>query len=859
MNLMMKNLIRCAVVVASAVLGIGSLSARTVAWYHFNEGANGTTPAGGQSVIMNAADPTSLSGSPYALTGTRTASTTGNLPSFTNDMPSCVSWFDPVTGARGGDNRSIFLKTNDRKSSYPASTILIDDDAQLHCQRITVELMLKSSPEAAAKHAYGDWLHVLNMLTSSSGNSKSWGIMIRGSGQLIGIINTAENDFNGSSTSGDAGGGGAAGYLYSTVVSGNVPKITDGKWHHVAMTYDGAMVRLYVDYVLRGYLAWSGTLAYDSGNTGKLCLGANYGTSYGAWDGFIDEVRISDEALPPEKFLQIGGLTNHASDPDTAIYLPFNALDFSTDKFFGTVGQAIFHNSACSTNAALINLSLSTIGAGVYPRLDTGASAVVSNELHAGIFAANAIDNIGCWTYTNNPAYPEKARYVLIDDYSKNNNEHLISAGGFTAEFYLRVPATPTSTSYILVENSGAKGAGTIQLYITGSWLYCRLASQDALDKYENGETSEIATWNDSYVPIADIVGDTWHHVALVVDRTRQTAAFYVDRRLVREHKNFVLASSVSTKDGYATLKIGDGWGGNNASALHGLSIDEFRITRRALAPQEFLMAGAAVDQTKFEPTRAWFRFEGDLSAEPSEGVIPAGSETRSTVTMEYSSNVPGLPGGALLDGNGNVLRESNMYSMCFSGAHGSGESSSDTASQRLFFSRNLLLEKDMKSMTVEFFMKGTKNEAKAWATILRMYGNATGNDNSPFRRLWSVGYSNTAGNLYVIKDVNGATQSTFYPDNTVSFADGKWHHIAVTFAPDGNGNTLCNVYKDYQPLGSQHTFNGELECGDYGTSSFAIGSRYNGYIDEVRVSKGVLTVDQMLHAEKGGMIIMVR
>ena len=161
--------------------------------------------------------------------------------------------------------------------------------------------------------------------------------------------------------------------------------------------------------------------------------------------------------------------------------------------------------------------------------------------------------------------------------------------------------------------------------------------------------------------------------------------------------------------------------------------------------------------------------------------------------------------------------------------------------------------------MTVEFFMKGTKNEAKAWASILRMYGNATGNDNSPFRRLWSVGYSNTAGNLYVIKDVNGDTQPTFYPSNTVSFADGKWHHIAVTFAPDGNGNTLCNFYKDYQQLGSQHTFNGELECGDYGTSSLAMGSRYNGYLDEVRVSKGVLTVDQMMHVIKRGTMISVR
>jgi hypothetical protein len=329
-----------------------------------------------------------------------------------------------------------------------------------------------------------------------------------------------------------------------------------------------------------------------------------------------------------------------------------------------------------------------------------------------------------------------------------------------------------------------------------------------------------------------------------------------VDGRVVREHKNFVLASSVSTKDGYATLKIGDGWGGNNVSALHGLSIDEFRITRRALAPQEFLMAGAAPASGTFDPTRAWIGFEGDLSVKPDEGAIPEGSSTATTVTMEYTSLVPGI---RLIDGNGNLIRASNASSLRFSGAHGSGEASPDTASQRLFFARNILLERDMKSMTVEFFMRGAKNEAKAWATILRMYGNATGSDSSPFRRLWSVGYSNAAGNLYVIKDNKGASLPTFYPDNSVSFADGKWHHIAITFEPDGNGNTLCTFYRDYQQLGSQHTFNGELECGDYGASSFAAGSRYNGYLDEVRISKGVLTADQMIHVIKRGTSISVR
>ena len=844
------------IAIAAVVAGMLGLQAKTVAWYHFNEGASGETMTGGEGVyaVTNAVDSASLSGRAYQIKGNAfDLMDYGNsMPLWTNGTPSCVSWYDPVTGARGEDNRCMWVRSTNDTGARTASIVLVDDNAELHCANLTAECMVKM-PEG--KSLANGWTSILVMRNGSTAGDLAWGIRAQTDGRLMVHIVNPTNNFNGATAFGSNQG--AAGYFYTPTPSAGGPNIVDGKWHHLAITYDGAMVRAYIDYAEIRSLAWSGGIFYGSSDeTSKLCIGGFDAATYGNWPGCIDEVRISDEALPPEKFLHVGGVDTHASDADTAVYLPFNALDFSTDKFFGTVGQAIFHNSACSTNAALINLSLSTISAGVYPRLDTDSSVVVSNELHAGVFAANTIINEGCWTYTNNPAYPEKARHVLIDDYSKNNNEHLISAGDFTAEFYLRVPATPTSTSYILVENSGAKGAGTIQLYMTSSWLYCRLASQDALDKYENGETTEIAKWNDSYVSIADIVGGTWHHVALVVDRTRQTAAFYVDGSLVREHNNFVLASSVSTKSGYATLKIGDGWGGNNASALHGLSIDEFRITRRALAPQEFLMAGAAVEQTALDPTRAWIGFEGDLSVAPSEGAIPAGSSTASTVTMEYSNVVPG---GRLIDGNGNVIREANTSSMYFSGAHGSGEEASDTASQRLFFERNILLEKDMKSMTVEFFMKGTKNEAKAWSTILRMYGNATGSDSSPFRRLWSVGYENAAGSIYVIKDINGGTQVTFYPDNhNVKLADGRWHHVAVTFEPDGTGKTLCKFYKDYQHIDS-HTFNGEMECGDYGTSSLAVGSRYNGYLDEVRVSKGVLTVDEMLHVEKNGAVILIR
>ena len=104
---------KAATVLAAATLATAPAArAKTVAWYHFNEGANGETAAGGQSVVINAADETSLSGKPYGITGTLKKSDSTYLPVYTNDMPSCVSWFDPVTGARGTDNRSLYLKTS---------------------------------------------------------------------------------------------------------------------------------------------------------------------------------------------------------------------------------------------------------------------------------------------------------------------------------------------------------------------------------------------------------------------------------------------------------------------------------------------------------------------------------------------------------------------------------------------------------------------------------------------------------------------------------------------------------------------------------------------------------------------------
>jgi hypothetical protein len=69
--------------------------------------------------------------------------------------------------------------------------------------------------------------------------------------------------------------------------------VTDGQWHHVAVTYDGSVLKLYVDGVLDNSLSQTGIQA--NVGSGTMTLGRNIDPS-DQLDGQIDEVRMWNEA-----------------------------------------------------------------------------------------------------------------------------------------------------------------------------------------------------------------------------------------------------------------------------------------------------------------------------------------------------------------------------------------------------------------------------------------------------------------------------------------------------------------------------------------------------------------------------------
>ena len=90
----MKHTINRSLIATAAVAaGAFCLQARTVAWYHFNEGANGYAPTGYPGIVTNAAAPGTLTGHPYRQTGNMSFGGTAGayLPTYTNAFPASLT------------------------------------------------------------------------------------------------------------------------------------------------------------------------------------------------------------------------------------------------------------------------------------------------------------------------------------------------------------------------------------------------------------------------------------------------------------------------------------------------------------------------------------------------------------------------------------------------------------------------------------------------------------------------------------------------------------------------------------------------------------------------------------------------
>ena len=133
----MKMKIRkSAVMFLAGALCAVAAEAKTLIWYHFNEGAVGdTTTSPGEKTIVNAAE----TGSVYdgrvwtcPATGTTSnrsmAATAEYVGTYAEGFPTGVRVIDPQTGVAFTNERSLYLGSA-RRDGYGKSVIVTVDDA----------------------------------------------------------------------------------------------------------------------------------------------------------------------------------------------------------------------------------------------------------------------------------------------------------------------------------------------------------------------------------------------------------------------------------------------------------------------------------------------------------------------------------------------------------------------------------------------------------------------------------------------------------------------------------------------------------------------------------------------------------
>jgi len=95
----------------------------------------------------------------------------------------------------------------------------------------------------------------------------------------------------------------SAGHLNGTA-EGEITQWNPGEWHHLAVTWDAARVRLYLDGKEQirpdeGKYLWDGVVLLPAGGQTRLNLGWRFGNWY--CDSTIDELTIHGRALQPDE------------------------------------------------------------------------------------------------------------------------------------------------------------------------------------------------------------------------------------------------------------------------------------------------------------------------------------------------------------------------------------------------------------------------------------------------------------------------------------------------------------------------------------------------------------------------------
>ncbi|MFC1806346.1 LamG-like jellyroll fold domain-containing protein [Planctomycetota bacterium] len=180
---------------------------------------------------------------------------------YAADVPA-VSTLDPLTGIYRGNTSSLDLST--------AGRVRVLDDDELDASAFTVECFVKVQNQTGYP----------NFVTRLDLDDAGWQLDVNPSEYARARIDTGSSN-------------------NQVVGSTTAQSLADGDWHHVALTFDGATARLYVDYANMA----SKAIAGSKFNVNSVANDLLFGDSIWPAGSYLDEVRFSAAPLGPDQFL----------------------------------------------------------------------------------------------------------------------------------------------------------------------------------------------------------------------------------------------------------------------------------------------------------------------------------------------------------------------------------------------------------------------------------------------------------------------------------------------------------------------------------------------------------------------------
>ena len=821
----------------SAVLAVAAFAAATafpaaafgdtVAWWHFDEAAPGTIAAA--DTIASGMSP-DVTAQPYSLAdATATKASGAYLPVFARPFRGlCV--YDPVSGEKRV-NRAAMKFTTAEGGKYGGALHVLttaSDQYQSAANSITVEAFV-----CTTGGVFSTFAPIVSCMQYENWTSEKWAIYMETDGTIALRF------------------GGTAYYSGNSGQSGTA-KVNDGVWHHVALTWNGTTVKVFVDYEQDKFkssgnprqFAKSGAVNYNNGGQWDYTRIGGYtgksgeATARRRFNGLIDEVRVSNVALTPDQFLRLQPVD---MDEDEVLRVSFDPDEYGVLNAEMNLADALGYNYP----KALLKRR-NNGGAAAFDTVEKPSDAI------GPALFANGGENAASIHFTTNGTGADSGCFISAPNLAK----WLVggSTTNYTIECFYKTSGQirgATSKRQTVFKLGAWRNLGSVTLCAddgngsgmeTGKMMVSVRDNPNNTDRYDSTFDSNLDD-------------GAWHHVAFVIDGENHQARTYIDGRISHRRQNFDMAFAYENNnyplytgcsfDGgsaWKPIQFFDGW------------IDSLRVTKRALAPEEFMSKNpfGAIGDGPQPLLLADFNDNYDFTCASNADFSVAGYGEART-----GGNAPAFVnssfGSLLLDGQNGVAKAKSVKDVSMNRS-------------RVVFPSSPLYELD--AYTIEFWAKFTgivdengpaANDSISLsqrASILRCaQGDTADYDWFLCRPYWK---SNALA-LSVRRNIAGdkVDYDIEFP-LTRNVVDSKWHHYALTFATSADTmKTIVSLYDDGDLADTRELASPAFVTRAGRVLKFFEGSSDNpnivGLVNSLRLSRGVLDPSQFLGRNRSG------